>query len=268
MKLLRTTVIVITLLFAAVGIVFTAVLIGMQFGWFNVRGSSMERNLSIGSVLGVETRSCDQVPCEWQQTPEWLTVREGLTKDRLIIQRVAEETGVSARLIAAVVVPEQLRFFTSERETYKQIFEPLKILGSLSQFSLGVSGIKQETAREIEVRIPQNLATLITYPTNANHDQVLYERLTDPHDHYYSYLYAALFIKETMNEWAQAGYPIDAKPGIAVTLFNIGFANSHPNAQPKVGGAPINVGGRTYLFGELGESFFNSNELRDVFPAH
>jgi hypothetical protein len=254
--------------FAVIGITFTGVLVGMQFGIFNVRGSSIERNLSIGTVLGAHTTACDVTPCEWQHTPEWTTVREGLTKDALVIQRVSQETGVPARLIAAVVVPEQLRFFTSERETYKQIFEPLKILGSLSQFSLGVAGIKQETARDIESRLPKELGSLITYPAGAEHDQLLYERLTDPHDHYWSYLYAALFIQEMLTEWSSAGYPIDTKPGVVVTLFNIGFQNSHPNATPQIGGASIDIGGATYLFGELGDSFFNSAELRDVFVAY
>ncbi len=53
-------------------------------------------------------------------------------------------------MIASVVVPEQTRFFTSNREVFKRYFEPLKILGSLSQFSLGVSGIKEDTAIQIE----------------------------------------------------------------------------------------------------------------------
>jgi hypothetical protein len=51
-----------------------------------------------------------------------------------------------------------------------------------------------------------------------------------------------------------------------VTLFNIGFTNSVPKADPKPGGAPITVGGATYTFGQLGGDFYLSNELRDVLP--
>lgn len=267
MKLLRTVATTLILIFAAIGLLFTSVFVGMQFGWFNVRGASSERNASIGTVLGAVTDTCT-TPCAWSESAEWDVVREGLRKDAATLLRVEKETGVPARLIATVVVPEQLRFFTSDRETFKQIFQPLKILGSLSQFSLGVAGIKQETANEIERRIAPELAPLITYPDDTRSAQILFERLTDQHDHYWSYLYAALFIKEILTEWETAGHPIDTRPGIMATLFNIGFQNSHPNANPQVGGAVIEIGGTTYTFGELGASFYDSAELRGIFPAH
>lgn len=243
----------IILLFALIGLVFTAVFVAMRFDLLNVRGTIDERNDFFGDVLGVDT--CAVEVCAWQDTPEWATVREGLRKDADVLTRVSVETGVPARLIAAVVVPEQLRFFTSEREVYKQVFEPLKILGSLSQFSLGVSGIKQETATEINRRRGE-----LVEP------QVLYTQLTDPKDHYYSYLYTALFIKQIVGEWAAAGHPIDTEPAIIATLFNIGFENSHPNPTPQVGGAQIEVGGTVYTFGELAGSFYHSAELNDVLP--
>jgi hypothetical protein len=252
--------------FALIGLLFTLVFIGMRFGLLNVRGSIADRN-SFFNILGVQTDACQNNPCLWQDTPEWATVREGLRKDAPVINRVSAETGVSARLIASVVVPEQLRFFTSEREIYKQVFEPLKILGSLSQFSLGISGIKQETALQIEVRVSPADAHLITYPaTTTDHGTALFDRLTDSHNHYYSYLYTALFIKEVEAEWAKAGFPIDNKPEVIVTLFNIGFENSHPNAAPQVGGAPLTIGSTVYSFGTLGASFYHSAELTDVFP--
>jgi hypothetical protein len=200
-----------------------------------------------------------------------------LQKDAAVLLRVSQETGVPARLIAAVVVPEQIRFFTSEREIFKSYFEPLKILGSLSQFSLGVSGIKEETAAAEEryaedpssPRYPgPGFAALIAYTSEEApyHDTVLYNRLTDPKDHYYSYLYTALYIKEIEAEWQNAGFPIADKPGVIATLFNIGFGNSKPNAAPQTGGAPITLGGTTYSFGELAALFYASDELGDVLP--
>jgi hypothetical protein len=263
MKSLRIAGTALVIIFALIGVTFTVVFVGMQLGWLNVRGAIDERNASLGAVLKA-TESC--IGCTWGDSPEWAVVREGLRKDAVTIERVARETGVPARLIAAVVVPEQLRFFTSERETFKQIFEPLKILGSLSQFSLGVAGIKQDTAVEIERRLPAHLTPLISYPPGSNRQQLLFERLTDQHDHYWSYLYAALFIQEIRSEWALAGFPIDDMPGVTITLFNIGFENSHPHANPQVGGAEITVGDTTYTFGSLGEAFYTSKELRDIFP--
>lgn len=254
-------------IFALIGLLFTIVFIGMQLGLLNVRGSSAERNAFFGPLPS--DGPCDiagETVCAWNSTPEWDTVSGGLEKDAEVITTVSKETGVSARMIAAVVIPEQLRFFTSEREIFKSYFEPLKILGSLSQFSLGVSGIKEDTADEIEQDAGAD-APLIAYPaTTTPHDTLLYNRLTDPKDHYYSYLYTALYIKEIEAQWKQAGFDISQNPGIVATLFNIGFANSHPNGSPHVGGAPIAIGGTTYLFGELGADFYNSAELASVFP--
>lgn len=248
----------------------------MQFGLLNVRGSIAERNQFFGTVIQNE-QPCDDtaVTCPWNSTPEWGTIREGLRKDAEIIKRVSKETGVSERIIVAVVIPEQIRFFTSEREVFKRYFEPLKILGSLSQFSLGVSGIKQETAVLIEQNASNSASpfypgagmnTLIAYQNQADRNTELYNRLTDPKDHYYSYLYTALFIKEIESQWKQSGFNIQETPGAVVTLFNIGFQASKPNPAPVTGGAPITTGGITYTFGQIGELFFNSDELKDVFP--
>ena len=65
-------------------------------------------------------------------------------------------------------------------------------------------------------------------------------------------------------QWARAGFPLDHKPEIVGTLFNIGFKGSSPKANPQVAGASITTGGTTYTFGELGALFFNTSELSDV----
>ena len=268
--------------FAAIGLLFTVVFIGMQFGLFNVRGSNDVRNASflrlaspeLAKKVEVDRTPCDDstmTVCDWNTTPQWEVVKQGLLKDQVLISRVASETGVSTRLIAAVVIPEQIRFFTAEREVFKRYFEPLKILGSLSQFSLGVSGIKQETAVQIEgyANDPTSpfypgdgIAALIAYDTPGDHSAELYARLTNEKDHYYSYLYTAIFIKQIQMQWQRAGFSLTNTPGAVVTLFK----KSNPNAAPQTAGAPITVGGRTYTFGELGEKFFLSDEILAEFP--
>lgn len=271
------------IVFACIGLLFSAVFIAMQFDLLNVRGTSMERNQFFlpGGASVAEAIPADPcihttaATCPWNETPEWAVVREGLRKDAAIINRVASETGVSSRLIAAAVIPEQLRFFTSEREVFKRYFEPLKILGSLSQFSLGVSGIKQETASEIERHAKDatspfypgpTVAAYLVYPEGVDQQAELYNRLTDAKDHYYSYLYTALYIKEIQAQWQRAGFPITDAPDIVVTLFNIGFERSHPHEAPLAGGAAITVGGQSYPFGVLGGAFYQSDELLDIFP--
>lgn len=272
------------IVFAGIGLLFTGVFVAMQFGLLNVRGSILERNAFFTGDMASPAAAIPSEPCidagtdscAWHETPEWAVVSGGLTKDASIIERVSRETGVDARLIASVVIPEQIRFFTSEREVFKRYFEPLKILGSLSQFSLGVSGIKQETARKVEAYANDpsspfypgpEAAALIAYPDAVgDRDAALYDRLTDEKDHYYSYLYTALYLKEIMMQWERAGFPIEDDEDALVTLFNIGFDNSHPNPEPRPGGATIAVGGRTYTFGQLGGEFYRSDELSDVFP--
>ena len=280
-KFLKYTAYVLIGLFALIGLAFTAIFIGMRFGLLNVRGSISTRNAffkTSTAAPAVTVAPCDQAgaaTCAWNATPEWDTVKGGLQKDAPLIDQVASQTGVQPRMIAAVVIPEQTRFFTSNREIFKSYFEPLKVLGSLTQFSLGVSGIKQETANSIEQYAADptspfypgaGMAALFAYPSGTDHDSELYNRLTDDKDHYYQYLYTALFIKEIESQWSKAGYPIETSPETIVTLFNIGFDKSDPNPSPVAGGAEITTGGTTYTYGELGSDFYHSSELTDIFP--
>lgn len=91
-------------------------------------------------------------------------------------------------------------------------------------------------------------------------------RIIDEDNRYYSYLYAGLHLKEFEAQWKKAGYDISARPEILSTLFNIGFRYSKPNANPKSGGASIDVYDKDYSFGSLAGEFYYSNELIDVFP--
>ena len=289
-KTLKILTLCILVIFACIGLAFTAVFFGMQHGLLNVKGTIMERNAYFGKVPTVaptptsspevEANGCqegfDQVkPCEWNETVQWIVVRDALIKDAPIINRVAEETGVAPRMIVSAVISEQMRYFTDNREVFKRYFEPLKILVSLSKFSLGVSGIKQDTGVLIEKFAMSTTSefypgagmdALLAYKEGADHDTELYNRLADAKDHYYSYLYTALFLKEIDAQWRRAGYDVSARPDVLVTLFNLGFYASVPKADPQVGGAQITLGGQKYSFGFLGSRFYLSEELIDVFP--
>jgi hypothetical protein len=286
MKILKIIGFGVVVLFAIIGALFTFVYFGMQQGVLNVPGSIIERNASFGLIptttkaLIEETNGCrdglDQnQPCEWSETAQWDVVKGGLIKDADLINRVALETGVSPRMIAASVIPEQMRFFSDNREVFKRYFEPLKILASLSQFSLGVSGIKQATALKIEEYALSSssefypgdgYADLLAYPTDEANDNALFNRLTNEKDHYYSYLYTALYLKQITAQWERAGYDVSKRPDVLVTLFNLGFNASKPKADPQVAGATITIGGQKYSFGYLGTLFFESDELRTEFP--
>jgi hypothetical protein len=278
--------------FALIGLTFTGVFVAMQFGLFNVRGENTARNAffetapkattltkSIGTTSCLEESTKGEISpvCAWNKSQEWAVVKAGLTKDERTINEVAEKTLVDARMISAVVVPEQLRFFTAERESYKKFFEPLKVLGSMTKFSLGVTGMKQDTANMIERNaVDTNSAfypgpgfsDLLAYPAGVVHDAELYRRLTDDKNHYYSYLYTALYLKEISAQWAKSGYEVSARPDVLVTLFNIGFAASKPKDSPQIGGSAITVGGKSYSFGLLGTDYYKSDEMLNLFAPN
>ena len=293
-KFFKVSFISIVLIFALIGMAFTAVFVGMQFGLTNVRGTIEQRDSFFGKVPTISLKNASSSnekaepigngckegldqnePCDWSETVQWEVVKGGLSKDADVIKRVSSETGVPARMIAAAVVPEQVRFFTDNREVFKRYFEPLKILASLSQFSLGVSGIKQKTAADIELYANDptsvfypgdGLAALVAYASSTDHDQELFNRLTDEKNHYYSYLYTALYLKEIEMQWQRAGYKVGNRPDVLVTLFNLGFAASQPKADPKAAGAAIVIGGEQYTFGTLGALFYHSDEILEEFP--
>lgn len=209
----------------------------------------------------------------WLSTPDWQVLSTAIAKDKDQINKAAAVVGINPRLIVGVLVGEQLRLYNSEREIYKQFFQPLKILGVQSQFSWGVTGLKEETAIQIEknLRDPnspfylgRDKESLLDF-TTTDPSAERFMRLTDSHNHYYSYLYTGLYLKQLINEWQKAGYNIENRPEILATLFNLGFVKSSPKPDPKVGGAEIEIGGETYSFGSLAYQFYYSGELIEEF---
>jgi len=106
---------------------------------------------------------------------------------------------------------------------------------------------------------------LLDFNTNSTGEE-RFKRLTSYKNHYYSYLYAALNIKQIKVQWERAGYPIDMRPEILSTLYNIGFESSIPKENPVVGGSRINIKGHQYSFGAIAYEFYYSGELFDLFP--
>jgi len=210
----------------------------------------------------------------WMNMFEWEDFKIALVKDQHIIRRVSQETGVSERLIASMIVGEQIRLFDSKREAFKKWIGPLKILSVESQFSWGVTGIKPGTAQLIEHYLKDStsifyLGSKYKHLLDFKTDQVDTERfyrLTDFRNHYYSYLYAAIYLKQIHKQWLKSGYDISDRPEILATLFNLGYEISKPKPDPRVGGSNILVKGRLYTFGVLAYEFYFSGELAEEFP--
>lgn len=279
--------------FAVIGFTFVAVYFAVKFGFTNTSGiidqqseqfikegitnlPSVLRGNEIltssdGKKVLIEVRPESKL---WNKTYEWEIIKSALAKDISVIQRASNDSGTSARIIVTQLVVEQLRLFFSEREAFKKWFEPLKILGSQTQFSWGVMGMKEETAILVEQHLKEPASPyylgeqyehLLDFKTD-DINQERFTRMTDQHDHYYSYLYAGLFIKQIIAQWQTAGFDIAHSPEIISTLYNLGFSKSTPNINPKSGGAQISIDNINYSFGSLGGEFYNSQELLVEFP--
>ena len=91
-------------------------------------------------------------------------------------------------------------------------------------------------------------------------------RLVQFKNHYYSYLYTALFLKQIKMQWERAGYPIDKRPEILASLFNLGYQKSKPKKNPGVGGSNYKIHDTEYTFGSVAFEFYYSGELSEIFP--
>ena len=211
---------------------------------------------------------------EWMNMSEWTDFKIAVEKDRKMIDSVAKMTDVEARLIVSCLVGEQIRLFNSDREAYKKWIGPLKILSVESKFSLGVTGIKELTAQKIEANLKdpaseyylgEKYENLLDFKTE-NSQQERIDRLISFRNHFYSYMYAAIFIKQVKVQWEKKGFPIDKRPEILATLFNVGYPQSVPKKNPKVGGSTITIKEKGYSFGMIAYQFYYSGELFDMFP--
>jgi hypothetical protein len=267
-------------IFAFIGFSLVSVYFAIQLGLTKEKGLvDKQRNTftenTIKNALPADVKDIKKETLNptWTRTEEWRALKQAILKDKAVITKAAHTVHIDPRLIVAIVTVEQLRLFTDSRELFKTVFAPLKILGVQSQYSWGVVGIKRETAIAIENNLKDTTSPyylgkeyehLLDFKT-VDTEQERFDRLTDQHNRYYSYLYTAVLIKQLERQWENAGFPIHDNPAIIATLFNIGFKRSNPNSDPKSGGAPITINGTTYSFGSLAESFYNSEELLDSF---
>ncbi|HRO75468.1 MAG TPA: hypothetical protein PLP27_04910 [Crocinitomicaceae bacterium] len=221
---------------------------------------------------------------EWMNVDEWKYFREAVAKDKKWIDSAAKVTGVEARTIVACLVGEQVRLFNSRRERFKEYVAPLKSLALETNKSYGVTGIKESTAMRIEDNLKnknsvyylgeehENLLdydTLRSYANSLNDTMsVRIQRLVQYGNHYYSYLYTALFVKQIETQWRKAGFPIDNRPEILASLFNLGYHKSVPKKNPQVGGSVFKIHDVEYTFGSVAYDFYYSGEMTDMFPYH
>lgn len=231
-----------------------------------------ECNLLYSREATTTSKSCNLF--EWMNIIEWLDFKIAVRKDSTLIDSASLAMDVEPRLVVCVLMGEQMRLFNSSREMYKKVISPLKILSVESNFALGVTGIKEEAAINAEKYLKDS--TSIFYPGEkyvhlldfhtGDITKERYDRLVNYRNHYYSYLYAAVILKEIRQQWKRAGFDISNRPEILATLYNVGYAVSVPKENPSVGGSTIKIHDKNYTFGSLSYEFYYSGELADVFP--
>ncbi len=226
-----------------------------------------------GEVAQMNRIPSDKNAFAWMNIVEWDDFKIAVAKDSVVIDSISRLTRVEPRLIVGVLLGEQMRLFNSSRETYKRVINPLKILSVEAKFSLGVTGIKEETAKKTERYLKDSTSVyylgkefehLLDFST-VDTVQERFDRLVNYRNHYYSYMYAALIIRQIRQQWLNAGFDISNRPEILATLFNLGYAVSKPKENPSVGGSRIVVNEKTYTFGSLAYQFYYSGELTHLF---
>jgi hypothetical protein len=210
----------------------------------------------------------------WMNDSAWPALKAAILKDTAVIYEAARLTGVEPRLIVGCLVGEQVRLFNSKREMYKKYLGPMKVLSVQSQFSLGVNGIKDFTAMQVERNLTDTASIfymgkpyehILDFQT-ADHQSERFNRLTNYRNHLYSYIYTGCILHQTMLQWRRSGYDIVNRPDILFTLFNLGFAASKPGPDPQCGGSHITVHDEIYTFGVICNDFYYSGELAEQFP--
>ena len=212
---------------------------------------------------------------EIKNLEEWKTIKQGILKDKILIDEVSQKLNLEKRLLITPLIVEQLRLLTSEREIFKRYFQPVAILGTQTQFSLGLFGIKDGTAEQIENNLKnknsqfylgENYENILDYTEieKENLSDSRFKRLTDEKKHYFSYLYAGLYLKQILISWEKKGFDIQNRPEIIATIFNLGFNKSDPNPNPISGGAEITLNNKKYSFGKIAYLFYYSDELKEI----
>ncbi len=256
-------------IFAAVGFILIAGFLVLKLDLTKNGGAQQNGDYFNKSRLLINNTTFD-----WMNSSEYITLKDAIVKEKDILSKVETETGIKSRLLTSILFVEQMRLYNSNTELFKKVFEPLKMLGVQSQYSWGVLGLKQETLIQIEDNLKSSssvyylglkYADILKFSTNDINIE-RFDRITNANNHYYTYLYAALLIKQIEKQWKDAGFDISDKPEILATLYNIGFIHSIPKEKPEIGGAVIDIGDKKYSFGELAYQFYYSNELTDVFP--
>lgn len=211
----------------------------------------------------------------WMNSKKWEVLKEILIMEKTSIDSAALITGVDSRIILCCLIGEQMRIFNQNRERVKNFLGPFRKLAFMTNLSYGVTGIKEGTAILVENYLKDSSSVyylgkeyehLLDYKKTDNIKEERLNRLKNYNNHFYSYLYTALILKQTKVRWEKEGYDISNRPEILATLYNIGFWKSKPKKNPRAGGALFIVNNDSCTFGGVAFDFYYSGQLYNEFP--
>ena len=134
--------------------------------------------------------------------------------------------------------------------------------------------IKETTAIDIENHLKDTKSPwylgpkfehALDYAPGVDNNKERFARLTNENDHSWSYMYGGLELRQLAQQWAREKHPIQDRPEIIATLFNIGFGHSHPSDHPSVGGSTLTIANTPYTFGALAYEWYYSGALQVAF---
>ena len=221
---------------------------------------------------------------EFSNYAVWKTFCAAVKKDKAAIDSASRITGVESRIIVMCLVGEQVRMFNANRERFKQYVYPFSNVILPKNRGYGVTSILEHTALQIEQNLinpksqfypgdyfykclnTTDAAPGLVVDSIKAHQHKTIQRLIMGGDHFYSYLYTALLIRQYQAHWQREGQDLSFRPEIVGTLFNLGFHKSKPKKNPEVGGSSFTVGNKEYTFGGLCYEFYYSGEMLKDFP--
>lgn len=179
------------------------------------------------------------------------------------IKKVSLVTWIDEKLIISAIWVEQLRFLTTDRWYAKNLIKQNKLLTNFNKFSYWLWGIKFDTFKKINAGLQEydmdfynkyfkeyDLKAMVeagdSYAYSDYNIQMVLE------DEYSWVLYSAALIYNIEKKRELAWYPINNKPWIIITLYNM-WNEKTPHWNPDTWGSRISVDeNNTYYFWELG----------------
>lgn len=155
---------------------------------------------------------------------------------------------MNPNLVFASILTEQTRYSATERWFMKKFLNSkAPFLFSMTSQSYGVGGIKSFTAEKIsrdavEYGYGDSFKGYVGKTGETFWKPILTKKYEEAR-------FPTILIKNILTRWSNAGFSLEGKPGVVVTLYNFGnLEDKKPNASPKIGGAEIKLGSKTYYF--------------------